>query len=250
MTRLGFGSMRLNGPAVDPGEARRVLRRAVDLGVNLIETAGAYGPVMAEPLIRKALFPYPDDLVIVAGGGGEPGYARREAETSLRELGVEQIKLFHLHRVSSRLPVADQIGELKLLQEEGKIRHIGLSATGIDQLDQARQIVSIASVHQVYNLANRAAEPLVARAERDGMAFFPWSPLEAALGRAADPLAEPAVGLGATTAQLALAWLLERSPVMLPIPGTSKVAHLEENVGAARLRLPDEVYLRLGSLPC
>jgi pyridoxine 4-dehydrogenase len=249
VTRLGFGSMRLNGPAPDPDEARQVLRRAVDLGVNLIETAGAYGPAVAGPLIRKALFPYPDDLVIAAGGG--PGDVRRQAETSLRELGVEQIKLFYLHRVSSRLPVADQVGELKLLQEEGKIRHIGLSDTGIDQLDQARRIVPVASVHQVYNLANRAAEPLVARAERDGMAFFPWSPLKVgALAGVAGPLAELAAGLGATAAQLALAWLLRRSPVMLPIPGTSKLAHLEENVGAARFRLPGEVYLRLGSLPC
>jgi|SRR3954447_1096716 pyridoxine 4-dehydrogenase len=263
VTRLGYGTMQLPGPRVwgepaDPDEAVRVLRRAVDLGVTFIDTADSYGPAVAERLVRKALHPYPDDLVIATKAGltrpgpdewitlCRPEYLRQQAEMSLRNLGLERIELFQLHRIDPRVPLADQIGALKTLQDEGKIGHIGLSEVDVDQLEQARRIADIVSVQNMYNLADRSAEPLLDHAEKAGIAFIPWFPL--AMGRLAEPggeLASLAARYGATPARLALAWLLRRSPVMLPIPGTATVAHLEDNVAAAELSLTDEAFTAL-----
>jgi pyridoxine 4-dehydrogenase len=265
VTRLGYGTMQLTGPGVwgdpeDPEEAVRVLRRAVELGVTFIDTADSYGPAVAEPLIKRALHPYPDDLVIATKAGlsragpgdwrplGRPEYLRQQTEMSLRNLGLERIDLFQLHRVDPKVPLADQVGELKLLRDEGKIGHIGLSEVDVDQLEQARQIVEIASVQNLFNLTNRSAEPLLDHAEGAGIAFIPWFPL--ATGALAEPggdLAELAERYGASPSQLALAWLLRRSPVMLPIPGTSTVAHVEDNIAAAQIDLTDEAYAALSN---
>ncbi|WP_405578520.1 aldo/keto reductase [Streptomyces sp. NBC_01190] len=263
VTRLGFGTMRLTGPGVwgdpaDPDEAVRVLRRAVELGVNFIDTADSYGPVVAEPLIKKALHPYQDDLVIATKAGftrsgpggwqpvGRPEYLRQQAELSLRFLGVERIDLFQLHRIDSAVPLADQIGELKLLQEEGKIRHIGLSEVDVDQLEQSRAIAEIASVQNRYNVADRAAEKLLEHSEANGIAFIPWAPLATGrLAKTGGPLDAAAERHGVSASQLGLAWLLRRSPVMLPIPGTSSVDHVEDNIAAAGVSLSDEEYAEL-----
>ena len=257
VTRLGFGTMQLTGPGVwgepsDPDEAIRVLRRAVELGVNFLDTADSYGPVVAEPLIRKALHPYSDDLVIATKAGltrsgpgdwrpvGQPAYLRQQCEMSLRHLDVEQIGLFQLHRIDPDVPLADQVGELKALQDEGKIAHIGLSEVSVAQLQQAQQTATIASVQNLFNLSDRSAEPLLDHAEAHGIGFIPWFPLATgSLVGPDSPLTQIADRLGATPSQLALAWLLERSPVMLPIPGTSSVAHLEDNLAAADLDLSD-----------
>jgi pyridoxine 4-dehydrogenase len=235
-----------------------VLRRAVELGVTFIDTADSYGPVVAEQLIRRALHPYPDDLVIATKAGlsragpddwrplGRPEYLRQQAEMSLRNLGLERIELFQLHRVDAKVPLADQVGELKLLRDEGKIGHVGLSEVDVDQLEQAREIVEITSVQNMFNLTNRSAEPLLDHAEREGIAFIPWFPL--ATGALTEPggrLAELAARYDAHPSQLALAWLLRRSPVMLPIPGTSTVAHVEDNIAAAQIELTDEAYAAL-----
>ena len=258
VNRLGYGAMQLTGPGVwgdpsDPDEAVRVLRRAVELGVTFIDTADSYGPFVSELLIKKALHPYPADLVIATKAGltrsgpgdwrpvGRPEYLRQQCELSLRHLGLERIDLFQLHRIDEKVPVAEQVGELALLQQEGKIGHIGLSEVSVAQLQQAQQTAAIASVQNLYNLADRSAEQLLEHAEANGIAFIPWFPL--ATGKlAADggPLQDIATRLGATASQLALAWLLRRSPVMLPIPGTSTVAHLEDNVAAAGLELSDD----------
>ncbi|WNI14459.1 aldo/keto reductase [Actinacidiphila sp. ITFR-21] len=263
VTRLGFGSMQLTGPGVwgdpkDPQEAVRVLRRAVELGVDFIDTADSYGPVVAEQLIKKALHPYADGLVIATKAGltrsgpgdwrpvGRPEYLRQQAEMSLRNLGLERIDLFQLHRIDPKVPLAEQVGELKLLQEEGKIRHIGLSEVDVDQLEQARAVAEIVSVQNLYNLANRSAEKLLEHSEAQGIAFIPWFPL--ATGELAKPggrLDTLAERHGATPSQLALAWLLRRSPVMLPIPGTSSVGHLDDNTAAAGLSLSDEEFEEL-----
>ncbi|MEV6010903.1 aldo/keto reductase [Streptomyces sp. NPDC051976] len=258
--RLGFGTMQLTGPGVwgdpkDPDEAVRVLRRAVELGVTFFDTADSYGPVVAEPLLKKALHPYADDVVIATKAGftrsgpgqwsavGRPEYLRQQAEMSLRHLGVDRIDLFQLHRIDPKVPLADQVGELKRLQEEGKIRHIGLSEVDVDQLEAARAIADIASVQNLYNLADRRAEDLLDHAETHGIAFIPWFPLATgALAEPGGPLAALAERTGASPSQLALAWLLRRSPVMLPIPGTSSVAHLEDNTAAARLTLSDDEF--------
>lgn len=265
VTRLGFGAMRLTGPGVwgdpeDPAEAIRVLRRTVELGVDFIDTADSYGPVVAEQLIRKALHPYPDGLVIATKAGltrpgpgewrplGRPEYLRQQAEMSLRHLGLERIPLFQLHRIDPQVPLADQVGELKLLQDEGKIAHIGLSEVDVDQLEQARAVATIASVQNLYNLANRSAEKLLDHCEAEGIAFIPWYPLATGeLARPGGPLDALAGRHGASPSQLALAWLLRRSPVMLPIPGTSSVAHLEDNVAAAGVRLTDEEFAELSA---
>jgi pyridoxine 4-dehydrogenase len=260
VTRLGFGSMQLTGPGIwgdpkDPDEAVSVLRRAVELGVNFIDTADSYGPVVAERLIKKALHPYPDDLLIATKAGltragpddwrpvGRPEYLRQQAEMSLRNLGLERIELFQLHRVDAKVPLEDQVGELKLLQDEGKIAHIGLSEIDVDQLEQARKVAEIVTVQNLYNLANRSAEALLEHVEPLGIGFIPWFPLATGeLAKAGGPLAELAKSSGASASQLALAWLLRRSPVMLPIPGTSSVAHVEENVGAAGVDLTDAEF--------
>jgi pyridoxine 4-dehydrogenase len=255
--RLGFGSMQLTGPGVwgnpkDPAEAVRVLKRAVELGVTLIDTADSYGPYVAEDLIRKALYPYPTDLVIATKAGltrggpgkwdpvGRPEYLRQEAEMSLRRLGVDRIDLFQLHRIDPKVPLAEQVGELALLQQEGKIRHIGLSEVTIDQLKQAQRYATIVTVQNKYNLEERTAEPLLDHAAKHGIGFIPWFPLATGgLAKEGSALTQMAKRLHATPSQLALAWLLHRSPVMLPIPGTSKVKHLEENMAAAAITLSD-----------
>ncbi len=261
--RLGYGAMQLTGPGEwgpprDHDEALRVLRRAVELGVTFIDTADSYGPFVAEELIREALHPYPEELVIATKAGltrsgpgdwrpvGRPEYLRQQAELSLRHLGLECIELFQLHRIDAKVPLAEQVGELKLLQDEGKIRHIGLSEVGVEQLQEAQQTARIVSVQNRYNLADRAAEPLLEYSEAHEIAFIPWFPLATGeLARDGGPLAELAEELGAKPSQLALAWLLRRSPVMLPIPGTSSVEHLEDNLAAATIKLTDEQVERL-----
>ena len=255
--RLGFGSMQLTGPGIwgnpkDPAEAVRVLKRAVELGVTLIDTADSYGPYVAEDLIRKALHPYPTDLVIATKAGltrggpgkwdpvGRPEYLRQEAEMSLRRLGVDRIDLFQLHRIDPQVPLAEQVGELARLQQEGKIRHIGLSEVTVDQLKQAQRYATIVTVQNKYNLEERTAEPLLDHAAKHGIGFIPWYPLATGgLAKEGSVLTQMAKRLHATPSQLALAWLLHRSPVMLPIPGTSKVKHLEENMAAAAITLSD-----------
>jgi len=260
VNRLGFGSMQLTGPGVwgdpkDPDEAVRVLRRAVELGVNLIDTADAYGPVVAEQLIRKALHPYADDLVIATKAGltrqgpnvwtpvGRPAYLRQQCELSLRNLGLERIALLQLHRIDPDVPLEEQVGELKALQDEGKIAHIGLSEVDVDELQAAARVASIATVQNLYNLTNRKAEPLLEYCEENHMGFIPWFPLATGkLSQPGGPLDEISERSGHSSSQLALAWLLKRSPVMLPIPGTSSVAHLEDNTTAAEIELSDEDF--------
>jgi aryl-alcohol dehydrogenase-like predicted oxidoreductase len=265
VNRLGFGSMRLTGKGVwgdpkDPDEAVRVLRRAVELGVNFIDTADSYGPFVAEQLIKKALHPYRDDLVIATKAGlsrqgpdlwtplGRPEYLRQQAELSLRHLGVERIDLFQLHRIDPTVPLEDQVGELKKLQDEGKIRHIGLSEVSIADLQAAQKVAPIATVQNMYNVANRSAEELLDHSTANGIGFIPWYPLATgALAARGGPLAKIAERTGHTPSRLALAWLLKRSPVMLPIPGTSSVAHLEDNIAAATVQLSDEDFEALAA---
>ena len=263
VTRLGYGTMQLTGPGVwgdpkDPDEALRVLRRAVYLGVNFLDTADAYGPVVAEPLIKKALHPYPADLVIATKVGhtrqgpgrwtpvGRPEYLRQQTEMALRLLGLEQIPLMQLHRIDPKVPLADQVGELAKLQEEGKIRFIGLSEVTVAQLRAAAEITPIATVQNLYNLANRSAEELLDFSAANGIGFIPWFPLATGqLAKPGSPLAALAAQRGASPSQLALAWLLHRSPVMLPIPGTASIAHLEDNVAAAGIALSEREYAAL-----
>ncbi|MBF6190685.1 aldo/keto reductase [Nocardia implantans] len=263
--RLGYGAMQLTGPGVwgdpkDPDEAVRVLRRAVELGVNFIDTADSYGPFVSEKLIRKALHPYPEGLVIATKAGltrqgpnewrpvARPEYLRQQAELSLRHLGVDRIDLYQLHRIDPQVPLADQLGELVALQQEGKIRHIGLSQVTVEQLRQARELATIVSVQNLYNLANRADEDVLNYAERENIGFIPWFPIATGeLAAPGGPLAAISAGHGATPAQLALAWLLRRSPVVLPIPGTSSVAHVEENIAAARIELTDKEFEALSA---
>jgi aryl-alcohol dehydrogenase-like predicted oxidoreductase len=258
VVRLGFGAMRITGEGIwgdppDRGEAIRVLRRAVELGVTLIDTADSYGPYVSEELIREALHPYPDGLVIATKAGlvrtgprgwhavGRPEYLRQEVELSLRRLGLERIDLMQLHTVDPQVPLEDQVGTFVQLQQEGKIRHIGLSNVSVDQLRAAQQVTTIVSVQNLYNLGDRTSEDVLEAAEAEGIGFIPWWPMAAGdLGRPGGPLDALAHETGATPAQLAIAWLLHRSPAMLPIPGTGSVAHLEENVGAATLDLDVE----------
>jgi pyridoxine 4-dehydrogenase len=263
VNRMGYGAMRITGPGIwgeprDPEEAKRVLRRAVELGVNFIDTADAYGPDVSERLIAEALHPYPEGLVIATKGGltrqgpdkwepvGRPEYLRQCLEMSLRRLRVERIDLYQLHRIDAQVPVEDQMGVLGEMQAEGKIRHLGLSEVSVEQLEQARAMVEIVSIQNLYNLSNRQSEAALNYCEQNGLGFIPWFPVAAGdLARPGGPLDAPAKRLGATVAQLALAWLLRRSPVMLPIPGTSSVAHLEENVAAAAHALTDEEFAAL-----
>jgi pyridoxine 4-dehydrogenase len=260
VNRLGYGAMQLTGPGVwgdpaDPAEAVRVLRRAVELGVNLIDTADSYGPFVADRFIREALHPYPADLVIATKVGftrggpgvwtalGRPEYLRQQAELNLRHLGVERIDLLQLHRIDPNVPLEDQLGELVALQQEGKVRHIGLSEVSVSQLAAAREITPIATVQNSYNLVHRAHEEVLDYAEANGIGFIPFFPLATGnLAGPGSPLAEAAKAHDATPSQLALAWLLRRSPVMLPIPGTSKVAHLEENVAGGQISLSDKEF--------
>jgi pyridoxine 4-dehydrogenase len=263
VVRLGYGTMQLTGDGVwgepdDRDGALRVLRRAVELGVTFFDTADSYGPVVAEELLREALHPYADDVVIATKAGltrqgpgvwtpvGNPAYLRQQCELSLRRLGLERIDLFQLHRIDPAVPVADQVGELKKLQDEGKIRHIGLSEVDVAQLQEAQQTATIATVQNLFNLANRAAEPLLEHCEEHGIGFIPWFPLATGeLSQEDGPLAAAAKQHDATPSQLALAWLLRRSPVMLPIPGTKSVDHLESNTAAAGIELTDEEFAAL-----
>jgi aryl-alcohol dehydrogenase-like predicted oxidoreductase len=257
VNRMGFGAMRLTGQGIwgepaDRESAKAVLRRAVELGVNLIDTANAYGPEISEELIADALHPYPDDLVVATKGGltrpgpgewkrdGRPESLREALVGSLRRLRLERIDVYQLHAVDTQVPIEESVGALAELQQEGKIRHIGVSNVDARQLAAARELVTVVSVQNRYNLADRHSEGVLEACERDGIPFLPWFPLALGeLARSQGRLAEIARGRGATPAQLALAWLLRRSPVMAPIPGTSSVAHLEENVGAAALELSD-----------
>jgi aryl-alcohol dehydrogenase-like predicted oxidoreductase len=263
VVRLGYGSMRLTGPGVwgEPGdhdEAIRVLRRAVELGVTLIDTADSYGPYVAEELIREALHPYPDELVIATKAGlvrtgpgewhsvGRPEYLRQEAEMSLRRLGLERIDLFQLHRVDPDVPLEDQVGVFVELQREGKVRHIGLSNVSVEEIRTAQAIAPIATVQNRYSLADRGSEDVLDYCASEGIGFIPWFPIATGeLARPGGPLDAIARQTGASPAQLALAWLLRRAPVMLPIPGTSSVAHLEENVSGAGVQLSDEQFAAL-----
>ncbi|HEX9315169.1 MAG TPA: aldo/keto reductase, partial [Actinomycetota bacterium] len=258
--------MRITGPGIwgppkDPDEAIRVLRRAVDLGVNFIDTADSYGPHVSEELIHKALHPYPSDLVIATKAGfvrpgpgewapvGRPPYLRQEAEMSLRRLGVERLDLFQLHRIDPQVPLGDQVEVFVDLQREGKVRHIGLSEVSMAEIRSAQVTATIATVQNRYNLGYRAWERELELCEREGMGFIPWSPVGTGeLARPDGPLAPMAQQIGVTPAQLALAWLLGRSPVMLPIPGTSSVAHLEANVAAATVELTDDQFEELSKI--
>jgi pyridoxine 4-dehydrogenase len=254
--RLGFGAMRL--PA-DPAQARALLRRAVQLGVRLVDTAEFYGPGTSEQLIAEALWPYPDGLVIATKGltqppdrwgqPGQPGRLRQAVEGSLRRLRLERIELYQLARIDPNLPAAEQLGVLAELRQQGKVRHVGLSEVEVGQLEAAREVVPVASVQNRYSLADRAWEGVLDYCAREGIAFLPWFPLAAGrLAAAGGALVAVARRRGATPAQVALAWLLRRSPVLLPIPGTSSVAHLEENLAASALRLADDEFQLLGSM--
>jgi pyridoxine 4-dehydrogenase len=256
VNRLGFGAMRL---PQDRGQARALLRRVVELGVRLIDTAEFYGPGTSERLIAEALHPYPEGLVIATKGlthppnrwgqQGNPGRLREAVEGSLRRLRLERIDLYQLARIDPTVPAADQFGVLAELREQGKVGHVGLSEVGVDQVQAARKLVPVASVQNRYSLADRAWEPVVDHCEREGIAFLPWSPLGAGrLAEAGGSLVTIARRYQATPAQVALAWLLRRSPVMVPIPGTSSVAHLEENQAASTLRLADDEFQLLGSM--
>jgi aryl-alcohol dehydrogenase-like predicted oxidoreductase len=265
--RLGYGTMRLVGDGAwgepgDPAEARRVLRRAVELGVTLIDTADAYGPEIAERVIAEALHPYPAGLVIATKGGitrqgaakteyvGRAGYLIQCVEMSLRRLKLERIELYQLHRIDPRTPLEESLGALKRMQEQGKIRHIGLSEVSPPDLEAAEKIIEVRTVQNRYSLADRRHEETLRYCEQKGIAFLPWYPMAA--GKllktehpSAQALARIAAAHGASVAQLSLAWLLHKSPAMLPIPGTSKVAHLEENIAAALLKLSAEEMAEL-----
>ncbi|GIF23609.1 aryl-alcohol dehydrogenase-like predicted oxidoreductase [Actinoplanes tereljensis] len=259
--RLGYGVMQLTGPGVfgfpaDPDNAIAVLRRAVERGVTLIDTADAYGPLVTDDLIRRALHPYPENLVIATKVGltrprpgewvpvGRPEYLRQQTELSLRTLGLERIDLLQLHRVDPQVPIEDQVGTLADLRREGKVRHIGLSEVTVEQIRAAQAVTPIASIQNLYNLTNRTADDVLAYAEQEKIAFLPWFPL-AGTGMADTALAASAARHGVSVNQLALAWLLHRSPVILPIPGTSSVAHLEENLAAGDIELTSEEFARL-----
>ncbi len=257
--RLGYGAMRLTGDGIwgepkDRETAKQVLRRAVELGVDFIDTADSYGPFVSEDLIREALHPY-DHVVVATKGGltrsgpdiweqvGRPEYLRQCVHMSLRRLGVEQIDLWQLHRIDAHVPVEESLGAVKALQDEGKIKHLGLSEVTVAEIEQARQVIDVVSVQNLYNLGNRQSEEVLDYCEREGIGFIPWFPVAAGdLAKPGGLLDEMAKDHHATHAQLALAWLLRRSPVMLPIPGTSSVAHLEENCDAATVQLSDSEY--------
>jgi aryl-alcohol dehydrogenase-like predicted oxidoreductase len=267
VNRLGYGAMRLAGPGIwgdppDRAEACRVLRRAVALGVNFIDTADAYGPETNERLVADALHPYPPGLVIATKGGivrpsqerwdsdGRPAHLRAACEASLRRLRLERIDLYQLHTIDPRVPLEDSLGEIARLQQEGKIRHVGVSNFDAAELARARRVVQVVSVQNRYNVSDRASDPVLAVCERDGLAFIPWSPLTQsprdADGGPRGKLEAWATGRGISFAQAAIAWLLARSPVMLPIPGTSQLGHLEENVAASSGRLTDVEMRAIG----
>jgi aryl-alcohol dehydrogenase-like predicted oxidoreductase len=262
VNRLGFGAMRITGKGVwgepeDRVEALRVLRRLPELGVNFIDTADSYGPFVSEDLIREALHPY-DGIVVATKGGytrhgpdeweelGRPEYLRQCVLMSLRRLGVERIDLWQLHRIDEKTPRDEQFGVIADMQREGLIRHVGLSEVSVSDIEDARRHFAVVSVQNMYNLVSRGSEDVLDFCEREGIAFIPWYPLGAGrLTREGTVLDRVARKLGATGAQVALAWVLQRSRVMLPIPGTSRVSHLEENVAAASLQLDDDDFREL-----
>ena len=265
VNRLGFGAMRLTGEGIwgwpaDRGNALKVLRRAFELGVNLIDTADAYGPETSELLIAEALHPYPKDLVIATKGGltrpgpgqwmpnGRPEYLTQCVEKSLKRLRLERIDLYQLHRIDPKVPMEESLGALKKMQEAGKIRHVGLSEVSPEEIERARKVLPIASAQNQYNIDNRRWEKTLTYCEKEGLGFMPWSPIGGNRGLKDNALEAAARGYHASVIQLALAWLLHRSPVMLPIPGTSSVAHLEENVAAAKLKLTAEDWKRVDAL--
>ena len=263
--RLGFGAMRITGegiwgPPDDPEEAKRLLRRVPELGIDLIDTADSYGPEVSENLIAEALHPYPDGLVIATKGGLRrtgPGQWPRDArperlkqccEASLRRLKLDRIDLYQLHSPDPHVPYEDSVGALKDLQDEGKIKHVGVSNVSLEELEQARAIVEVVTVQNRYNVTDRHSEDVLDACEEAGIGFIPWFPLAIGeLARPAGPLDRVAKERDATPGQIALAWLLARSPVMLPIPGTSSVKHLEENVAAAQIELSPEEVAEIGS---
>jgi aryl-alcohol dehydrogenase-like predicted oxidoreductase len=264
--RLGYGAMQITGPGVwgppkDHAEALRVLRRAVELGVDLIDTADAYGPYVSEELIREALRPYPKGLVIATKAGlartgpgqwhplGRPEYLRQECEMSMRRLGVDRIDLFQLHRIDPKVPAAEQFGVLRDLIKEGKVGHVGLSEVKVADIEAARKVLPIATVQNQYNLSDRKSEDVLIYCEKEKIGFIPWFPIASGkLAQPGSPVAQIAKAANATAAQVSLAWLLERSPVMLPIPGTSSVAHLEENCAADAVKLTDQQMAELNKL--
>jgi pyridoxine 4-dehydrogenase len=263
VNRLGFGAMRVAGPDIwgeprDRAAMRRLLVRAFELGHNFFDTADSYGPGVSEELIAEALHPYPEGLVIGTKGGltrpsrqrwdedARPEHLRRALEGSLKRLRLERIDLYQLHAPDPRVPYAESVGALAELQRAGKIRHIGVSNVTVRQLESARRIAPIVSVQNEYNIENRGCESVLAACERAGIAFLPWYPLGAGRALRSARVRRVAARLGATAAQVALAWLLARSPVMLPIPGTSSIAHLEENAAAAGLKLSPEDLAALG----
>lgn len=263
--RLGFGAMRITGPGIwgepkDREQARQVLRRAVDLGVNFIDTADSYGPSVSEEIIQEALFPYPSGVVIATKGGltrqgpdkwlpvGRPEYLRQQVEMSLRHLRLDCIDLYQLHRIDPKVPVEESLGALKDFQKEGKIRHIGLSEVSPAEIERARKTATIVTVQNRYNISDREHEQTLEYCDRHNLGFIPWFPVAAGkLARPGGPLDEVARRHGATVAQLSIAWLLHRSPVMLPIPGTSSVAHLEENIASASIQLSESEWADLES---
>jgi pyridoxine 4-dehydrogenase len=261
--RLGYGAMRITGTGIwgepkDRDEAKRVLERLPDLGVNFIDTADAYGPEVSENLIAEALHPYPSGMVIATKGGftrqgpnqwaivGRPEYLRQCVEMSLRRLKLERIDLYQLHRIDPEVSVEDSLGELKKMQNEGKIRHIGLSEVSVKEIERAQKAVPIVSVQNKYNIADRTHEAVLQFCEKHHLGFIPWFPMEQGkLSKPGSVLEQAAKSHQASTAQIALAWLLHHSPVALPIPGTSSVKHLEENVAAAELKLTDAEWQSL-----
>jgi len=261
--RLGFGAMRITGanvtgPPKDPNEAIRVLRRAVELGIDLIDTADSYGPEVSEQLIAEALHPYPEGVVIATKAGhrrdgtgawpidGRPEWIRQACEGSLRRLKLERIELYQLHRPDPEVPLEESLGAFKELQEEGKVRHVGVSNVSLELLGRAREVVDVASVQNEYNVVDRRSEDVLEACEQAGIGFIPWYPLATGgLAKPGGPLDEIAHEHDATPGQVALAWLLGHSPVMLPIPGTSSVEHLEENVEASRLQLSENELRRI-----
>jgi aryl-alcohol dehydrogenase-like predicted oxidoreductase len=264
VNRLGFGAMRLTGsgiwgPPTDRDEALRVLVRTIELGVDFIDTANSYGPHISEDLIAEALFPYPDGLVIATKGGlertgpgqwhpkGDPDYLRRELEGSLRRLRLDKVDLYQLHRIDPEIPESEQFAALREFIDDGLARHVGLSEVNVEQIERARSVVPIASVQNRYNLEDQHWDWVLDHCEREGITFLPWAPLSAGKIGDESALARVAVRHRSTPMQVAIAWLLARSPVMLPIPGTSRVAHLEENVAAASLRLGDDDLKELAS---
>src|ERR1700735_2194650 len=266
VTRLGFGSMRLTGDGIwgepaDRAECVRVLRRAVELGIDFIDTADSYGPAVSEEIIAEALHPYPADLVIATKGGferpgpnkwvenGRPEHLRSACEGSLRRLRLQRIDLYQLHRIDPKVPAEDQLGTLKDLQTQGKIKHIGLSEVSVKQIQHARKIVPIVSVQNRYSITDRGSEDVLEYCEEQKMGFIPWFPLAAGrVSGSESPVSRIAAQWRVTPSQMALAWLLARSPVILPIPGTSKVEHLEENVAAAALELDEKTMQEIDEL--